>query len=91
MADLAGIAPGIVLTAGLDPNRDEGRAYAASLVNAGVPTTFLEAVGNIHAFVVLRKAIPSSQRDISSALSALKGVLALDAASGDDPSDATGS
>jgi lipoate-protein ligase B len=31
--------------------------------------------GNIHAFVLLRKAVPSSQRDIAEALAALRGAL----------------
>jgi acetyl esterase len=73
--DLAGLPPAVVLTAGLDPVRDEGRAYATGLVAAGVPTTYQEAEGNIHAFVLLRQAVPSSQRDITSALAALRGAV----------------
>ena len=75
LGDLAGLPPAVVLTAGLDPVRDEGRAYAAGLITAGVPTSFLEAAGNIHAFVVMRKAIPSSVTDIERALAALHGHL----------------
>jgi len=73
--ELAGLPPAVVLTAGLDPLRDEGRAYAAGLITAGVPTTFLEAVGNIHAFGLLRKAIPSSVADLAQALSALRALV----------------
>lgn len=72
---LAGLAPAVIMTAGADPNRDEGRAYAAALVAAGVPTTFLEAAGNVHAFVLLRQVVPSAQRDVTRALSALREVL----------------
>src|SRR3569833_2238579 len=75
LGDLAGLPPAVVLTAGLDPVRDEGRAYAAGLVAAGVPTTILEAEGNIPAYVMLRQAVPSSQRDIAAALAALRGVV----------------
>ncbi len=74
-ADLAGLPPAVVMTAGLDPIRDEGRAYAAALIQAGVATTFLEAVGNIHAFVLMRKAIPSSVGDIRRVLRALRTTL----------------
>ena len=70
LGTLAGMPPAVVLTAGMDIVRDEGRAYAAKLVDAGVPTTFLEATGMIHAFVLLRKVLPSSQQDISAALRA---------------------
>ena len=61
----AGMPPTLVITASLDPIRDQGRAYAAACIQAGVPTIFREAKGNIHGFMNLRKAIPSSQQDIA--------------------------
>ncbi|TVV70588.1 alpha/beta hydrolase [Sphingomonas solaris] len=75
LGDLAGLPPALVLTAGLDPIRDEGRAYVAALAAAGVPVVFREAVGTIHGFCNMRKAIPSSQGDIAGALVALKAIV----------------
>jgi acetyl esterase len=74
--DLVGMPPAVVLTAGLDPIRDQGRAYAAALIQAGVPTVFQEAAGNIHGFLNLRRAIPSSQGDLAAFLAALKTAVA---------------
>jgi acetyl esterase len=74
--ELAGMPPAVVVTASLDPIRDQGRAYAAALVEAGVAVVFREAVGNIHGFVTLRKAIPSSAGDVAGALAAAKTVIA---------------
>lgn len=71
----AGMPPTLVQTASLDPIRDQGRAYAAACAAAGVPTVFLEAKGNIHGFINLRRAIPSSQDDIDSGVEALKLIL----------------
>jgi acetyl esterase len=68
--------PTLVITASLDPIRDQGRAYAAACVEAGVPTIFHEAKGNIHGFMNLRKAIPSSNEDLRSCIAALKLLLA---------------
>jgi acetyl esterase len=65
----------LVVTASLDPIRDQGRAYAAACIEAGVPTTFREAEGNIHGFINLRKAIPSSQEDIQGCAVALSLLL----------------
>jgi acetyl esterase len=70
-----GMPPTLVVTAGLDPIRDQGRAYAAACVEAGVPTTFREAEGNIHGFINLRKAVPSSAEDIRDGVAALKLLL----------------
>jgi acetyl esterase len=71
-----GVPPTLVLTAGLDPIRDQGRAYAAACIQAGVPTVFREAIGNIHGFINLRKAIPSSDADISECVRTLKLMIA---------------
>lgn len=71
----AGMPPTLVLTASLDPIRDQGRAYAAACIEAGVPTVFREAEGNIHGFISLRKAIPSSEGDVNLCVAALKLML----------------
>ena len=71
-----GMPPTLVVTASLDPIRDQGRAYAAACVEAGVPTVFREAHGNIHGFINLRRAIPSSADDIAGCVAALKLMLA---------------
>ena len=76
VGDLAGMPPAVVMTASLDPIRDQGRAYAGALAEAGVPVVFREAKGNIHGFVTIRQAIPSSQGDVAGALAVLKGVIA---------------
>ena len=55
---LAGQPPTLVITAGFDPLRDEGRAYADRLHAAGVDVVHREYPGQIHAFVSLTKAIP---------------------------------
>jgi acetyl esterase len=75
VGNLAGMPPAVVLTAGLDPIRDQGRAYAAALALAGVPTVFREAKGMIHGFVNLRQAIPSARGDVAGLLAALKDVI----------------
>ncbi|MFN3389543.1 MAG: alpha/beta hydrolase [Allosphingosinicella sp.] len=72
----AGMPPTLVVTASLDPIRDQGRAYAAACIEAGVPTMFLEAKGNIHGFINLRKAVPSSEEDIAACVEALKLLIA---------------
>lgn len=71
----AGMPPTLVVTASLDPIRDQGRAYAAACIRAGVPTIFREAHGNIHGFINLRKAIPSSEEDIRGCAVALSLLL----------------
>ena len=73
--DLAGLPPAVVMTASLDPIRDQGRAYAAALIGVGVTTIFQEAVGNIHGFATLRKAVPSSEADIASFLASVRGLV----------------
>jgi acetyl esterase len=71
-----GLPPTLIVTAGLDPLRDQGRAYACKLIQAGVPTIYREAKGNIHGYINLAQAIPSSQEDIRGALNVLKLMVA---------------
>lgn len=49
-ADLAGVAPAVVVTAELDLLRDEADAYAAALADAGVPVSHHVVAGVDHAF-----------------------------------------
>ena len=75
LSDLSGLPPTVLVTASLDPLRDEGRAYAAKLTQAGVPTTYHEAKGQIHGFATYRKAIPSAQQDTLDFLALAKTML----------------
>ncbi|WP_375394132.1 alpha/beta hydrolase [uncultured Sphingomonas sp.] len=74
--DLTGLPPAVIVTASLDPIRDQGRAYAAALIQHGVPVVYREAVGNVHGFLSLRQAIPSSQGDVAGFLAAVKAMVA---------------
>lgn len=67
-----GLPPTFVVTAGLDPIRDQGRAYAARCADAGVETIYWEAPGTIHGFLNLRKGIPSANEDFAKCLEYLK-------------------
>lgn len=73
--DLAGLPPTLVVTAGLDPLRDEGRAYAAKAIGAGVTVAFHECVGNIHGCFTFRKAIPSAQDDLVAIMALARTML----------------
>jgi acetyl esterase len=48
--DLSGLAPALVITAGFDPLRDEGRRYAERLAEAGVPTRYRCYDDMVHGF-----------------------------------------
>ena len=48
--DLSGLAPALVVTAGFDPLRDEGRGYACGMGQAGVPVDHREYGSLVHGF-----------------------------------------
>ncbi|WP_156681298.1 alpha/beta hydrolase [Sphingomonas profundi] len=72
-----GMPPTLLVTAALDPLRDEGRAYAAALVSAGVPTLFVEAAGMVHGFLSMRRALPSADEDLSRCYALLRTMIGL--------------
>ncbi len=76
LGDLAKSPPTVLVTAGLDPLRDQGRDYAADLIRHGVNTNFMEMAGNVHGFINIRKAVPSAQQDVDRMIAAWKTLLA---------------
>jgi acetyl esterase len=75
-ADLAGTPPTLLVTAGLDPLRDQGRAYAAKAIAAGVQTTYREVPGVIHGFLGFRRVIPSAAQDFVAILEIARAMVA---------------
>lgn len=71
----ADLPPTIILTAGLDPLRDQGRALAAALIQRGIECHYLEAAGLIHGMATMRRALPSGDALIARAGRLLCGVL----------------
>lgn len=51
-ADFSGLPPALVLTAGFDPLRDEGRQYAEAMRGAGVTVEYREFGFLVHGFLV---------------------------------------
>ncbi|WP_250557012.1 alpha/beta hydrolase [Pseudonocardia lacus] len=65
VADLGGLPPTTVVTAEHDPLRDEGEAFAARLVEAGVPTESRLFTGQLHGFFSMINVLPASADAVS--------------------------
>jgi acetyl esterase len=57
-SDFSRLPPALVMTAELDPIRDDGRAYAARLAEAGTDVIYREIPGLLHGFLRARLAGP---------------------------------
>ena len=73
--EVAGLPPTVLVTAGCDPLRDQGRAMAARLVGAGVRTAFYEAPAMVHGFATFRAVIPSARADVAIVLDTAKAMI----------------
>ena len=69
------LAPAFVATAGFDPLRDEGEAYARLLADAGVPVEMKRYPGLIHGFANIVGAGRSSRAAVAEMAAKLKGAL----------------
>jgi acetyl esterase len=74
-ASLSGVAPALVVTAGFDPLRDEGEAYAARLRAAGVAVDAVCFGGMVHGFLPMGKLIDTGNRAVSLVAGSLRHAL----------------
>ena len=76
LADLAGLPPTVLVTAGLDPLREGGRALAGKLAASGVAVSYDEVPGMIHGFATYRRGIASAQGELDHAMALARAMLA---------------
>jgi len=75
-ADLSGLAPALVVTAGFDPLRDEGEAYARRLGEAGVRCLLRRHSGYVHGFIHFFALGPGSRQAVAEMGGVLRAALA---------------
>ncbi len=73
--DLAGLPPGLCITAEYDPLRDEGEAYAERLRKAGVEVATSRYAGVFHGFFGMGAMLDPAGRAVAEAGSALRAAL----------------
>ena len=69
---LSGLPPAFVVSAGFDPLRDEGEAYARALDAAGVPVVLRRYPGAIHGFMRSPRALAAGRRALAEIGAALR-------------------
>ena len=74
-SSLAGLPPALIVTAGFDPLRDEGEAYAHALRAAGVRVDYVCYGGMIHGFVPMGRLIDTGNRAVSHIAASLREAL----------------
>lgn len=75
LADLSGLPPAVIATAGYDPLADDGIDYGHRLREAGVPAVNLHFDGLIHGFFGMGGTSVAAQGAIEATIGALRGIL----------------
>src|SRR5215471_678760 len=71
-ADLSGVAPAFILTAGNDVLSDEGEAYARRLQQHGVPVQLRHFADQIHGFLTMGKVVHAAGPALDEVAAALR-------------------
>ena len=70
------VPPTVILAAGLDPLRDQGRDLAGRIAATGTEVHFLEAAGLIHGLATMRRAFPTGDAVMRRAIGIFAGMIA---------------
>lgn len=73
--DLAGMPPGLIVSADADTLRDEAEAYGHALRLAGVSVATLRAMGQLHGFGSMTEIVPSAQLIVRAAAATMSDAL----------------
>ncbi|MBC8057974.1 MAG: alpha/beta hydrolase [Rhizobiales bacterium] len=74
-ADLSRLPPALVITAGFDPLRDEGHAYAERLTAAGNRTSYVCFTRQIHGFITMGKVLDEANTAVALCATELRRAL----------------
>ncbi|MBK7275044.1 MAG: alpha/beta hydrolase [Betaproteobacteria bacterium] len=74
-ADLSRLPPALVLTAGFDPLRDEGRQYADALSAAGNRVQYICFERQLHGFITMSKLIAEARTAVALCAAVLREAL----------------
>jgi acetyl esterase len=79
-ANHRGLPPALILTAGFDPLRDEGRQYADALSAAGNAVQYICFERQVHGFITMGRLIDEANTAVDLCASALRRALSTAAA-----------